>query len=195
MRFSPPGFDLPFVGALGVPLPGHDFKVVDDEGREVGPGVVGELLVRGPGVREGYHGDEAATSGAITEEGFLRTGDLVRRGLFGTIAFAGRSKDLIKVGGYSVFAVEVERALEEHPDVLEAAVVGLPDDRLGEVPVAAVRLRPGAPRDTGRLVAWAREKMASYRAPRRIVVVDELPRTGTTKVQKAGLLPLFAQQP
>ena len=195
VRVSPPGFDLPFLGALGVPLPGHDFKVVDDEGKEVGRGVVGDLLVRGPGVLAGYHDDQAATSGAITEDGYLCTGDLARRGLFGTVGFAGRSKDVVKVGGFSVFAVEVERALEEHPDVLEAAVVGLPDERLGEVTAAAVRVRPGAPRDPGPLLAWAREEMASYKVPRRLVVVDELPRTGTTKVQKAALLPLFDLSP
>ena len=146
---------------------------------------------RGPGVLAGYHGDEAATPVAITEDGYLRTGDLARRGLFGTVGFAGRSKDVVKVGGYSVFAVEVERALEEHPDVLEAAVVGLPDKRLGEVPAAAVRVRPGASRHPGPLLAWAREEMASYKVPRQLVIVDELPRTGTTKVQKAGLMPLF----
>ena len=192
VRVSPPGFELPFSDSMGVPLPGYRFRVVDDGGREVAPGQVGELLVRGPGVLEGYHGDAAATASALSEDGWLRTGDLARRGPLGTVAFAGRAKDVVKVGGYSVFAVEVERAVEEHPDVLEAAVVGLPDERLGEVPAAAVRLRDGADVDEAALVAWAGERMASYKAPRRFVVVGDLPRTGTNKVQKGELRELFS---
>ena len=88
--------------------------------------------------------------------------------------------------------MEVEASLTEHPDVLEAAVIGLPDERSGEVPAAAVRLRPGATVTTDELVSWAAGAMAPYKAPRRIVVVDDLPRTGTTKVQKDGLRHLFA---
>jgi acyl-CoA synthetase (AMP-forming)/AMP-acid ligase II len=191
VRLSPPGFELPFADTLGFPLPGYRFKVVGEDGADLPRGAVGELLIRGPGVLEGYHGDEDATTRALTDDGWLRTGDLARRGPLGTVAFAGRAKDVVKVGGYSVFSVEVERALEEHPDVLEAAVVGLPDERMGEVPGAAVRLRPGAGTDPDALVAWAAERLASYKAPRRIVVVDELTRTGTGKVQKSELRELF----
>jgi long-chain acyl-CoA synthetase len=98
-------------------------------------------------------------------------------------------------GGYSVYPLEVEADLEEHPDVLEAAVVGLPDDKLGEVPVAAVRLRPGATAGPDDVREWARGRMAAYKSPRQVVVVDELPRTGTRKVQRDRLLPLFTGQP
>jgi acyl-CoA synthetase (AMP-forming)/AMP-acid ligase II len=153
---------------------------------------VGELQLRGPGVLKGYWGDAAATDAALTEDGWLRTGDLVRSGPFGTVLFHGRAKAVIKSGGYSVYPLEVEADLEEHPDVLEAAVVGLPDTKLGEVPVAAVRLRPGATVGSDELVVWAGVRMAQYKAPRSIVVVDELPRTGTRKVQRDKLLPLFA---
>ena len=191
VRFSPPGFSLPFIDGVGLPLPGYRFKVVDDLGRELPPGAVGELLLRGPGVLDGYHGDAQATASALTEDGWLRTGDLARRGPLGGIFFAGRKKDVLMVGGYSVGAGEVEAALEAHPDVLEAAVVGLPDERMGEVPVAAVRLRPGSATTPEHLVGWATEHLSSYKAPRRIVVVDELPRTGTSKVQKAGVRELF----
>jgi long-chain acyl-CoA synthetase len=127
----------------------------------------------------------------VTDDGWLRTGDLARRGPMGSIVFAGRRKDVVKVGGYSVFAAEVERSLEEHPDVLEAAVIGLPDDRMGEVVAAAVRVRAGSPTTAESLLAWAKDELTSYKAPRRIVVVDDLPRTGTQKVQKRELLPLF----
>ena len=191
VRLSTPGPDLPFADAMGVPLPGYRVRVAGDDGREVPPGAVGELWLKGPGILDGYHGDPAATADAVTEDGWLRTGDLARRGPLGSIVFAGRRKDVLKVGGYSVFAAEVERQLEAHPDVLEAAVLGLPDDVLGEVPAAAVRVRPDATVSPDELVAWARASMASYKAPRRIVIVDELPRTGTQKVQKRELLALF----
>ncbi len=106
--------------------------------------------------------------------------------------FAGRKKDVIKHGGYSVYALEVERTLEEHPDVLEAAVLGRPDERKGEVPVAAVRIAPGATFDEVALRAWAAERLSDYKVPERIVAVDELPRTGTNKVQRQQLLSLFS---
>ena len=96
-----------------------------------------------------------ATAAAIDEDGWLRTGDLVRSGPFGTVLFHGRAKAVIKSGGYSVYPLEVEADLEEHPDVLEAAVVGLADPKLGEVPVAAVRVRPGATITGEQLVVWA----------------------------------------
>jgi acyl-CoA synthetase (AMP-forming)/AMP-acid ligase II len=193
VRVAPGGMPMPFLGdSMGVTVPGYRTRIVGDDGLDVPTGAVGELWLRGPGVLQGYHGDASATADALTHDGWLRTGDLARRGPLGSIVFAGRRKDVVKVGGYSVFAAEVERALEEHPDVLEAAVVGLPDDRLGQVPAAAVRLRDGSSTSADDLVAWARETMASYKAPRRIAIVDgDLPRTGTQKVQKRELLPLF----
>ncbi|HVM54059.1 MAG TPA: AMP-binding protein [Acidimicrobiales bacterium] len=191
VRVSPPGLDLPFAEALGVPLPGYRVRIVGDDGRNVPPGAVGELWLRGPGVLEGYHDDPAATAEAVTDEGWLRTGDLGRRGPLGSVAFAGRKKDVVKVGGYSVFAAEVEAVVEEHADVLECAVVGLPDERLGEVPGAAVRVRPGSSVTPEALVAWAADHLAPYKTPRRVVILDDLPRTGTQKVQKRQLLPHF----
>ncbi len=188
-----PGLDRLLPGdAVGVPLPGWRFKVVDDRGRPVRPGQVGELWVKGPGVLRGYHGDPAASAAALTDDGWLRTGDLARTGPLGTVRFAGRAKDVIKRGGYSVYAVEVQATLEEHPAVAEAAVLGLPDPHLGEVPVAAVRLLPGASADPAALVAWAAERLAHYKAPVEVVVVDDLPRTGTGKVQKAELRARFS---
>jgi len=192
VRVSMPGPDLPFVAdAMGVPLPGYSVRVADDDGREVPTGAVGELWLKGPGVLTGYHENPEATAEVVTDDGWLRTGDLARRGPLGSITFAGRKKDVIKVGGYSVFAAEVEAALCEHPDVLEAAVVGLPDERMGEVPVAAVRVRPGAAATPEDIVAWAGDVLSPYKAPRRVVVLDDLPRTGTQKVQKRELLHYF----
>jgi len=191
-KVSPPMLPLGLGDSLGLPLPGWRFRVAGEGGRSVLPGRVGELQLKGPGVLKGYWGDPDATAASLTDDGWLRTGDLVRSGPFGTVMFHGRSKHVIKSGGYSVYPVEVEADLEEHPDVLEAAVVGLPDATLGEVPVAAVRLRPRARTSPQALVAWAERRMAHYKAPRQVVVVDDLPRTGTRKVQRDRLLPLFA---
>ncbi len=190
----------PFIGsghgplgeALGFPLPGYEMRVVDEDGAAASSGRVGELQVRGPGVLKAYWGDEAATAAVLTDDGWLRTGDLARKGLLGMVVFEGRSKHVIKHGGYSVYALEVERALEQHPDVLEASVVGLPDERMGEVPVAVVRLTEDASLDSVDLGAWAADHLAEYKIPVRFVAVAELPRTGTAKVQKAELLALFA---
>jgi acyl-CoA synthetase (AMP-forming)/AMP-acid ligase II len=181
--------------SVGTPLPGYSFRIVDEQGHTVPPGQVGELWVKGPGVTPGYWGDVSATEAVLSDDGWLRTGDLARRGPFGTIRFAGRSKHVIKRGGFSVYAVEVEAALESHPDVVEASVVGLPDERLGEVPAAAVRLASGASVEPTDLVAFAHEHLASYKVPVQVVVVDELPRTGSQKVQKDRLLALFEPRP
>jgi acyl-CoA synthetase (AMP-forming)/AMP-acid ligase II len=174
-----------------VQLPNYKLKVVDDAGVEVSSGAVGELWVQGPGVLKGYWNSPEATADAVTEDGWLRTGDLARKGPFGTVLFVGRKKDVIKHGGYSVYALEVQEALEEHPKILEAAVVGLPDERLGEVPAAVVRLAEDADLDDIGLDEWAAERLADYKVPKRFVAVQELPRTGTSKVQKRQLLSLF----
>jgi len=181
----------PLVGRLldvgmGVPLPGWELKV------EAPRGQVGELLVRGPGSMKGYHGAPEATAAVLVEDGWVRTGDLARSGPLGTVAFVGRAKDVIKNGGYSVYAIEVERALEEHEAVAEAAVLGVPDERKGERVVAAVRLHEGATLDGDELLAFARERLSAYKVPQAVKVVDDLPRTGTEKVQKVKLRELFA---
>lgn len=193
-KLSPP-FLGPSAGplgeALGFTLPGYEMRVVGEDGQPVGTGQVGELQVKGPGVLQSYWGDEEATAAVLTEDGWLRTGDLARKGPLGLVVFEGRAKHVIKHGGYSVYSLEVEQVIEQHPDVAEAAVIGLPDERLGQVPAAVVRLRKGsllAPED---VIAWAAEHLAEYKLPTRVVFVDELPRTGTNKVQKTELAGLF----
>ena len=142
-KISPPLLPVGLGDSLGVPMPGFRFKVVDEDGEDVGRGQEGELWVKGRGPVEGYWGAPEATADLVTEDGWVRTGDLARRGLLGTAVFAGRKKDVILNGGYTVYAREVEAALEAHPDVVEAGVTGAPDDRRGEVPVAAVALEFG----------------------------------------------------
>ena len=191
-KISPPNLPVGLGDFLGFPLPPYQLKVVDGDGNEVGTGETGELLVKGPGVLEGYHGNPEATEETITEDGWLHTGDLARKGPLGTVFFAGRSKDVIKHCGYSVFAVEVEAVLRQHPAVADAAVLGVEDARKGgEVPVAAVKLAPGASATEPELLAWGREHLSDYKAPRQVKIVDDLPRTGTDKVQKSELRDLF----
>ncbi|MCX7619875.1 MAG: AMP-binding protein [Acidimicrobiales bacterium] len=190
-KLSPPMLNIGLGESVGIQLPGYKLKVVDEDGREVAPGSVGELWVKGPGVLKGYWNAPEATADAITEDGWLRTGDLARRGPFGTVMFVGRQKDVIKHGGFSVYANEVQAALEEHPAVLEAAVIGLPDERVGEIPAAVVRLADGTTLDELDLASWAAERLAEYKVPQRFVAVSELPRTGTRKVQKRQLVELF----
>ncbi len=190
-KVSPPFVPLGLGHSVGFPLPSYRMRVVDDDGVDVGGGEVGELWVKGPGVLKGYWNAPEATAETVTADGWLRTGDLARRGVLGSVVFVGRKKDVIKHGGYSVYANEVQKALEAHEQVLEAAVLGLPDDRLGEIPVAAVRLAEGARLDQLDLGAWVAEHIAHYKVPKRFVAVDELPRTGTRKVQKAQLRAQF----
>jgi len=193
-KFSPPYLGAgagPFGEALGFALPGYEMRVVDEDGDELPGGQVGELQVKGPGVLKSYWRDEDATAAVLTDDGWLRTGDLARKGPMGLLVFEGRSKHVIKHGGYSVYALEVEQALEQHPAVLEACVVGLPDARLGQVPAAVVRLAAGVTLKQAKLEAWAKEQLADYKVPKRYLALEDLPRTGTNKVQKDELLALF----
>jgi len=191
VKVSPPFITLGGGESVGRALPGNKFRVVDEHGRKLGAGQVGELQVKGRGVLRGYHGSPEATAGVLTDDGWLRTGDLARMGFGGTVMFVGRHKDVIKHGGYSVYAVEVEQALEGHPDVVEASVIAIQDPKKGEMPAAVVRLRPGADLATLDLGSWAGERLSKYKVPQRFVAVDELPRSGTDKVQKESLRDLF----
>jgi acyl-CoA synthetase (AMP-forming)/AMP-acid ligase II len=180
-----------FGDTLGIPLPPYKLKVVDDEGGELPPGEVGELVVSGPGVLRGYHRNEAATRAARTEDGWIRTGDLARLSRFGLLQFVGRKKEVIKHGGYSVFPAEIEDTLRGHPSVADAAVIGRPDPVKGEVPVAFLELAPGEAVDPHALQDWAAERLAEYKMPKELRVIDALPRTGTGKVSRPALRELL----
>jgi acyl-CoA synthetase (AMP-forming)/AMP-acid ligase II len=165
-------------------------KVVDKRGTELPRGRVGELCVKGPGVLEGYHQDPGST-GKVLQGGWLRTGDLARIGPLGTVFFEGRQKDVIKVGGYSVFPVEVEEEIRRHPKVADAAVLGIADEAKGNVVGAAVVPKKGAKLSAAELDRWARKELASYRRPKRWLVVKEFPRGSTKKVNKKALASRF----
>ncbi|NNN10546.1 MAG: acyl--CoA ligase [Acidimicrobiaceae bacterium] len=176
---------------IGIPFGGAELKVSDENGSEVTPGTVGELWVRNEGSLKGYFKDKNATDAILANDGWVRTGDLARRGPFGTVYFVGRAKDVIKSGGYSVYAREVEAVLEDHPDVAEASVLGIEDEKLGEVPVAAVRLMPRSRVSVAEIANWCQDNLAHYKVPRQIKIVSVLPRTDTAKVKREQLRELF----
>ena len=174
----------------GMPVFPYRVKVVDKKGRELPRGKVGELCVRGPGVLEGYHRDPKAT-GKVLEGGWLRTGDLARIGPLGTVFFEGRQKDVIKVGGYSVFPVEVEEEIRRHPKVADAAVLAIEDETKGSVVGAAVVPKKGSTLKAADLDRWAKKELAAYRRPKRWLVVKQFPRGSTRKVDKKKLAAQF----
>ena len=172
---------------VGRPVPGVDVCVVDEDGRELPPGEEGELLINTPAVMDGYLGSPAETAAVLDEDGWFRTGDLARITADGYVAIVGRKRERIKRGGYSIFPAEVEAVLLTHPAVAEAAVVGIPDDALGEEVAAFVALTPGISADTDELIAWCRERLAAFKYPRRVTLLAALPRSATGKVLKARL--------
>jgi fatty-acyl-CoA synthase len=147
---------------------------------------VGEICARSNHVMIGYLDAPEATE-AVLHNGWLRTGDLAVVDPDGYLTIVDRAKDLIVSGGENVASVEVEQAIESHPAVREVAVVGVPDDRWGEVPRAFVTLVPGASVDEAALIAWVRERLAPFKTPKSVVILPELPKGGTGKIQKQAL--------
>ncbi len=173
----------------GKAFPGNEVRIADDAGNELPRGETGEILVRGQGVMLGYLDDPAATAEAIDAEGWLHTGDIGTMDEAGYVRITDRKKDLYISGGFNVYPAEVEKLLAEHPAIGMVAVVGVPDERLGEVGKAFVVLRPGTSASEAELIAWSRENMANYKVPRSFAVVDDLPRNASGKVLKTALRP------
>lgn len=171
----------------GAAIPGNEVIIADDAGIEVPRGATGEILVRGQGVMLGYLDDPAATDEAIDADGWLHTGDVGTMDANGYVRITDRKKDLYISGGFNVYPAEVEKLLSAHPAVAMVAVVGVPDDRMGEVGKAYVVLRPGTSTTEATLVAWSRENMANYKVPRSFVFVEDLPRNASGKVLKTEL--------
>jgi malonyl-CoA/methylmalonyl-CoA synthetase len=187
-------------GAVGFPLPGVATRIVNPDGEDVRPGETGELLVRGPNVFSGYWRQPEATAAAFVgrpsprrhEESWFRTGDLAARADDGYYTLHGRRSDLIISGGFNIYPREIEDVLNEIPGIRETAVVGVPDPRRGELPVAYVVA--DGPLDADALDASCRKALASFKVPRGFVRVDALPRTALGKVQK-HLLPPWRREP
>ena len=172
---------------VGRPRPGFELRVVDGDGRDLPDGEAGEVLLRGATIMSHYLDDPVATAAALSEDGWLRTGDVGVVDADGRLRIVGRSKDMFIVGGFNAYPAEIENALLGHPGIARAAVIGIPDERLGEVGMAFVVAAAGEDLTPEDVVAWSREHMANYKVPRRVEVVDELPVNAAGKVEKLVL--------
>jgi long-chain acyl-CoA synthetase len=170
-------------GSIGIPVPGVEFRIVDDAGNDVADGDPGEIVIRGHNVMKGYWGKPEATEAAI-KDGWFHTGDVARRDEDGFYFIVDRKKDMIIRGGYNVYPREIEEVLYEHPAIAEAAVIGMPHAELGEEVAAVVALKPGASATPDELRDYVKGKVAAYKYPRRVEIVDALPKGPTGKILK-----------
>ena len=172
---------------VGVPWAGFAVRTVDATGADVPVGEPGEVIVRGETVMRGYLDDPDATAAAIDADGFLHTGDLGTFDADGYLRIVGRIKDMFIVGGFNAYPAEIENLLLRHPAVSQAAVIGIPDERLGEVGMAFLVLEPGAAVTGDAIIEWSRTEMANFKVPRQVAFVAELPINATGKVVKDEL--------
>ncbi|HEY5503480.1 MAG TPA: AMP-binding protein [Candidatus Anoxymicrobiaceae bacterium] len=187
MKMPLPGITFP-PKCVGFPVPPIRVRILDEDGRKVKTGEVGELAVKGPCVMKGYWAKPEETAAQMVN-GWFRTGDMAKKDRIGRVYFADRKKDVVKSGGYSVFSVEVEQEILEHPDVLEVAIVGIPHPTKKEAPVAICVLEEGAAATSDDIHEWCRDNIARYKSPRAVIVIssEEMPRTPTLKILKREL--------
>jgi fatty-acyl-CoA synthase len=178
-------------GSVGRPVMHVDAKLVDGDGREAAPGEVGELLLRGPTVFAGYWNQPDATA-EVLADGWFRSGDLGRADAEGFITLVDRKKDMIITGGENVYPVEVEQVLHRHPGIADVAVIGVGDAQWGESVMAVVVPAEGEPATAEDIIGFARERIAHFKCPRRVELVDELPRNATGKILKRSLREAYA---
>ena len=179
-------------GSIGTPVEGVQMRLIDDQGQTVPDGEIGEIAIRGHNVMRGYWNKPEATAEAMTD-GWFRTGDMAKVDSDGYYYIVDRKKDLIIRGGYNVYPREIEEVLHEHPAVAEVAVIGMPHPELGEEVGAAVALKPGATATPEELRAFARDRVAAYKYPRRVWLVDSLPKGPTGKILRREVQP--AEEP
>ncbi|KPI06454.1 o-succinylbenzoate--CoA ligase [Actinobacteria bacterium OK074] len=173
-------------GTVGLPFPGQEIRIVDADGSEVPPGVEGEVVVRGPNVMRGYLGRPEETAKVIVD-GRLHTGDVGRLDADGYLTLVGRSKDMIIRGGENIYPKEIEDVLVGDPSVLEAAVIGVPDEKWGEVVVAYVQPRPGSTVDPSALQSLCARSLTGFKRPTAFFVVDAIPKNPVGKIDKVSL--------
>ena len=171
----------------GRAIPGVEVRTVDDDGNPTPAGEPGEIVVRGYNVMQGYFEAPDQTAETIDADGWLHTGDIGVLDERGYIDITDRKKDMFINGGFNVYPAEIEAAMLTHPDIGQVAVVGVPDERMGEVGCAFVVPAAGTTPDVDEIVAWCRNEMANYKVPRRIEVVDSLPLNASGKVLKYEL--------
>lgn len=178
-------------GSVGIPIPGVEVKIVDQNGSTVPQGEIGELLVRGDSITPGYYGLEEETKKAI-KDGWLHTGDLVKMDEDGYLYVIDRKKDLVIRGGFNIYPRDVEEVIAKHEAVSEVAVIGLPDEKMGEEIVACVVKKPGATVTDEEIILYSQQKLAKYKTPKKVVFVEQLPRNGVGKILKKRLRDMYA---
>ena len=193
VSFTPPEKAREQIGSAGHPLMHVSVQIGDDQGRELARGDIGEIQVRGPGVTPGYWHDPEATAAAFTKSGWFRTGDAGRMASDGTIYVVDRIKDMFISGGENVYPAEIEDVVASLDDVGLCAVIGIPDERWGEVGLALVVPRPGRTVDAAQVAGFCRERLAKYKVPRRVDIVDALPLSPQGKVLKKELRKLYVE--
>ncbi|HRP88251.1 MAG TPA: AMP-binding protein, partial [Gammaproteobacteria bacterium] len=187
VSMQPPSVTEVFTGTIGLPLPSTEVVIRDDDGRELPVGQPGELCVRGPQVMKGYWQRPEATEGVMHPDGFLRTGDIATMDPQGFFRIVDRKKDMILVSGFNVFPNEVENVVTQHPDVVEAACIGVPDPKSTEAVKIFVVKQPGSGLDAAGVTAWCRENLTAYKVPRHVEFRDELPKTNVGKILRRAL--------
>jgi malonyl-CoA/methylmalonyl-CoA synthetase len=181
-------------GTVGFPLPGVNLRVQDEAGQNLPTGEIGGIQVKGPNVFAGYWQMPEKTKEEFTADGFFKTGDVGKVDADGYVTIVGRSKDLIISGGYNVYPAEIEATINTLEGVAESAVVGVPDADFGEVGVAVVIAKPGAPLAAANILILLKTKLANFKVPKRCYVVAELPRNTMGKVQKNLLRAQYADK-
>jgi non-ribosomal peptide synthetase component E (peptide arylation enzyme) len=175
-------------GTIGRPAPGMGLRLIDEHGRDVPTGAEGEIAAEGPSVHLGYHKNPAANAELFTADGWFRTGDLGQQDAAGNVRIVGRLKEMINRGGKKFFPREIEEILYAHPKVLHAAIVGLPDPRLGERNCLCLIPRPGSPPSLPELVDYLKDSVATYKLPEELEIFDDFPFTPTGKIQRHVLV-------
>ena len=173
-------------GMIGLPVPSTDVQIRDDEGKEVPVGSPGELCIKGPQVMKGYWNCPEETASTLGADGFLATGDIAVMNEAGFLKLVDRKKDCIVVSGFNVYPNEIEEVVASHPDVLEAACLGIPDEKTGEaIKVFIVAKDKALTKE--QVVAYCRENLTGYKIPRNIVFMDELPKSSVGKILRKDL--------
>jgi len=181
------------IGSIGLPLDGQPTKIFDENDNELPPGTVGEIVIKGPNVMKGYYKNPEATAEAL-RNGWLHTGDLGYLDEDGYLYIVDRKKEMIIRGGQNVYPKEIEEVLYRHPAILEAAIVGLPDKIWGEEIAAFVVLKPGEKLERRDLIVYCKQSVASYKCPRKVFFVEQLPKTATGKIQKNKIVEQFVAE-
>ncbi|MCL2913966.1 FadD3 family acyl-CoA ligase [Shewanella corallii] len=180
-------------GTSGKAIPGTEVSILDKQGTILPAGETGEICIRGFNVMQGYFDNPKATVETIDSDGWLHTGDLGELDSAGNLKITGRLKDMFIVGGFNCYPAEIEAQLAEHPAIAQSAVIGVPDDRMGEVGCACLVLRPGHAIDEVSMIQWCRERMSNYKVPRYVRVLDAMPVNASNKVIKQDLVHMFNQ--